>query len=100
MALWLLRPTAQRDDPRWQGRTIWREALVRARSAAEARLLAAERDIDPSRPPTGNESPSFRSGFIDEKLYRVDRAGEEDGPPEVLRLTAEAPESPRQPPDS
>lgn len=85
MPLWKLRPIAEAHDPRWQGRRIWREAVVRARTAAEARLVAATLDRRSPEPPNGNESESFRSGFVDEKLYRVDWVGEADGPAEVLQ---------------
>lgn len=88
MALWRLRPIAEAQDPRWQDRRIWREALVRAATAAEARLVAAGLDRRTAEPSNGNESESFRSGFIDEKLYRVDFAGEDDGPAEVIEADA------------
>ena len=85
MALWRLTPVAEAHDGRWQDRRIWREVIVQAGSAAQARLLAAELEADPREPLSGNESPSFRSGFLDEKLYRVDRAGDGEGEPAILR---------------
>lgn len=87
MALWMLRPTAQEDAAQWQGRRIWRKALVRASSSGEARLVATALDVDPEAVRNGNESHSFRSGFVDEKLYRVDWVGEDDGESEVLSAT-------------
>jgi hypothetical protein len=76
---WLIEPNAAQDDPRWQGREIW-QLVVAAPSAAFARL-EAERWALRQRSPVhigqvhfgpvhiGNESPSMRAGFIDEKLY-------------------------------
>jgi hypothetical protein len=92
MPIWRLVPAAAANDPRWQGRTIWAEVTVRANSAAEARLQAAELEYDPAAPPVGNESLGFRSGFDDEKLYWIVRLDTEDahdptkssGPPAVL----------------
>ena len=84
MALWRLTPIAEGRDARWQGRPIWRRVIVRAASAAEARLTAAALEVDPAEPLSGNESPTFRSGFLDEKLYRADREGEAQGPAEIL----------------
>ena len=85
MALWRLSPIAEIHDAWWQDRRIWREVIVRAGSAAQARLVAAELEANPGEPLSGNESPSFKSGFLDEKLYRVDRAGDGDGAPEILK---------------
>lgn len=85
MALWRLSPIADADDAWWQNRRIWREVVVRAKSAAEARLVAAELETVPAEPLSGNESPSFESGFLDEKLYRVDHAGDDAGAPAVLK---------------
>jgi hypothetical protein len=87
MALWRLSPVAEADDASWQNRRIWLEVVVRANSPADARLIAAKLEIDPCEPPLGNESPSFRSGFLDEKLYRVDHAGGDEGAPEILKAT-------------
>lgn len=44
---------------------------MRADTAALARRVAARLEYDPDEPPTGNESPTFRSAFEDEKLYWV-----------------------------
>jgi hypothetical protein len=71
MPVWRLVPAAAASDPRWQDRTIWAEVIVRADTAAEARLQAAQLEYDPTAPPVGNESLGFRSGFDDEKLYSV-----------------------------
>lgn len=73
MILWRIAPVADPRDTWWQGRRIWREVIVRAPSAAMARRIARRLDVDPDEPPVGNESPYFRSGFADEKLYWVTR---------------------------
>ncbi|WP_119458355.1 hypothetical protein [Rhodospirillaceae bacterium SYSU D60014] len=73
MILWRIAPVADPRDSRWQDRRIWREVIVRAPSAAMARLIAGRLETNPDRPPVGNESPAFRSGFTDEKLYWVAR---------------------------
>ena len=85
MALWRLSPVAELEDSWWQNRRIWREVVVRAGSPAAARLVAAELERDPAEPPSGNESLSFNSGFLDEKLYRVDRAGDDPGAPAIVK---------------
>jgi hypothetical protein len=73
VARWKLTPVASPDDPRWQGRTIWSEVIVEAPSAAFARHFAAEWELPNRRRRVGNESPSPKSGFEDEKLYWVRR---------------------------
>lgn len=101
MPLWRIVPAADPRDPRWQGRPIWREVIVRAPSAALARLLAARLD-SAETVPAGNESLGPRSGFSDEKLYwlrRLDDAasaglGSDNGRDGILRAVPwdEAPE--------
>ncbi|MDX1710417.1 MAG: hypothetical protein R3316_04700 [Rhodovibrionaceae bacterium] len=89
MALWKLEPVARPDDPRWQDYPIWREVVVRAASAGEARALAAELEATPEQT-SGNESISYGSRLADEKMYSCrqvhpDDAGETvDGDPGVL----------------
>jgi hypothetical protein len=73
VACWKLTPVASPDDPRWQGRAIWSEAIVEAPSAAFARQFAAEWELPDRLRHVGNESPSPKSGFQDEKLYWVRR---------------------------
>src|SRR5690625_7926259 len=100
MALWRIYPIAAPGDSRWQGRQIWREVIIRAPSAAFARVVATRLAGQAQRRyATGNESQAMRSGFLDEKLYWVRRLSPEDaaayeheGPPEVLgaRLEEEA----------
>jgi len=94
MTLWKLLPAAPEGSSYWLDHRVWKEVVVRATSAAEARLVAAEmerRQAD-DHVPVGNESHSFRSGFEDEKLYWVKRLNPDDepdpnpdGPEEILR---------------
>lgn len=66
---------------------------MRADNAALARQLATRLERDPSEPPSGNESLTFRSAFVDEKLYwavQLDAEetaafGGEAGEPGVIR---------------
>ena len=67
--LWKLEPIARPDDPRWQDFPVWRQVLVRAANAAEARALAAELEATPAQT-SGNESVSYGSRLSDEKMYR------------------------------
>lgn len=101
MPLWKFTPVAHRDDSRWQGREPWHELVVRADTAALARVVAS--DFDKREGSTrgirhvGNESVGFRSAFEDEKLYWVTQIEAEptgpsaSGPPEVVRAEREAP---------
>ncbi|MGF1610148.1 MAG: hypothetical protein ACFCUQ_12185 [Kiloniellales bacterium] len=96
MALWKIVPVADPGEPRWLDHPIWAEVVVRAPTAALARVLAAnmERRAMEVDAPAGNESHSFSSGFEDEKLYEVRRleprdepALDGDGPEAVVRAT-------------
>lgn len=73
LPLWRIHPVAQPTDSRWQGRRIWAEVIVRAQSAAMARLIASKLDEPPVPSRIGNETLCFRSGIEDEKLYWVRR---------------------------
>lgn len=83
MPLWKISPAASPDDDRWQGRPIWSELIVEAPTAASARVLASEWALSDQPTHIGNETPSPRSGFEDEKLYWVRRLR----PSEALQLT-------------
>jgi hypothetical protein len=90
MALWALEASAVAEDTRWLDFPIWTDVVVRAPTAAQARLVAAAMEAAEIGDPTtaGNETLSFRSGFQDEKLYQVRRIHlsdtPEEGPPAVL----------------
>lgn len=94
MQIWRLRPVAHQNDTRWQDHPIWKEVVVRAESAAMARVLAGrmEEEQEAGAPPTGNESVSVDNAFDDIGLYQAEPLGPEearafgtDGPAEVLR---------------
>jgi hypothetical protein len=95
-------PTARDTDPRWQGRQIFTEVLVRADTAGMARHLAArfELGVDPDATgqTIGNSSEPLGSALEDEKLYQMltlDDAALDDvirhGPPGVLRAVPAPP---------
>lgn len=73
MALWRIIPAARRDDPAWLTHPVWDDVIVRAPTAAFARLVAArmEENENPDRASVGNESSTFKSAFESEKLYHV-----------------------------
>lgn len=92
MPLWRLVPVADRTDSRWQDRRIWHDVVVRAPSAAMARLLAADAETHDVPARVGNEATGASGGFDDPVLYWVDRLdaeeaqayGGEDGPMGVV----------------
>lgn len=88
MALWVLEPVADPDDPRWQTRKQWQRVVVRAPSPAFARVVAETLDTSDVALEQGQEDPHLGSGFKDEKLYRAtpDQAASHplEGPDEVL----------------
>lgn len=73
--LWRLSPVAQPNDPSWQGRRIWSELQIVAGAAGQALLLAARFDFEQAgiRTPDSQDQQQLRSGFEDERLYRLDR---------------------------
>jgi hypothetical protein len=73
MYLWRITPSARSSDTRWEDHPVYAEVIVRAESAAMARLTAG-RALYKSDVKTqfGEErDPIFISAFNDEKLYRV-----------------------------
>lgn len=94
MALWLLQPVADPDDPWWQGRLQFSRVVVRAATPAFARVLAETLDTPETARESGQENAHLGSGFKDEKLYRVvpfhgEGYGSE-GPDEILDSTQRA----------
>jgi hypothetical protein len=78
--IYRLVPAADRGDPRWDIAPHQGEVTVRARSPADARLVAAEAEIDfpeVGAMPGDGVKADFASAFRDDKLYRVveDRSG-------------------------
>ena len=80
MYLWRIVPTARPSDTRWEDHPVYDEVIVRAESAAMARLTAGRSLYrDNVKTQFGEErDPIFISAFSDEKLYRVMRM-EADG---------------------
>lgn len=99
MPLWRFVPVADKTDSHWQDRRIWHGVIVRAPSAAMARVIADAAEEREARGAMGNETASFRGGFSDPNLYWVQRLGREeaakhgDGPDGVVEPgTPEEPE--------
>lgn len=72
LRLYRLVPIAQENDPRWDMASYQGEVVVRAFSPADARVVAAEAEVDyldvPAAPGHGN-STRMASAFRDDKLY-------------------------------
>jgi hypothetical protein len=81
LRIFRLVPVADRRDPRWDLAPYQGEVIVRARSPADARLVAAGAEIDfpdvGAKPGDGVKT-DFASAFRDDKLYHVvaDRSGD------------------------
>lgn len=81
MKIYRLVPDAAETDPNWDLAEPAGEVTVRARSPADARIVAAEAEIDfldTKTKPGDGVSTSFASAFRGDKLYRVI---EDDGSP-------------------
>jgi hypothetical protein len=78
MPLWRFVPVASRNDSHWQDRRIWHGLIVRAPSAAMARILAERAEERESRGAMGNETHSYRGGFADANLYWVQRLSDDE----------------------
>lgn len=92
MALWLFTPVAAPDDPRWLNHPRFSRIVVRADTAALARLAATEWELPTDTEAVGNESHGNIAGAMDEKLYSVSplpaeesEGLEPDGAPAVLQ---------------
>lgn len=92
MPLWRFIPIADENDSHWQDRQIWDGVVVRAATAALARVLADEAEEHRVRGVVGNETRSYRGGFSDPNLYWVERLGADEadahggsnGPEEIV----------------
>lgn len=71
--IYRLHPLAAPDDPGWSLHAWRGEVLVRAQTAGDARLVAAEAEAGSRTPREENDDVhSIRtSAFIDDKLYGV-----------------------------
>ncbi|KJS17661.1 MAG: hypothetical protein VR78_05825 [Hoeflea sp. BRH_c9] len=67
-------PSARPDDPRWDNAPNHGEIRVRALSPADARIVAADAEVDfldiDAKPGDGTTT-DFASAFRDDKLYHV-----------------------------
>lgn len=81
LRIYRLVPAADRGDPRWDLAPWQGEVIVRARSPADARLVASEAENDfpeAGAKPGDGVRTDFASAFRDDKLYHVveDRSGD------------------------
>lgn len=81
LKIYRLEPNTRPDDPRWDNAPNHGVLRVRALSPADARVVAAEAEVDfldiDAKPGDGTTT-DFASAFRDDKLYHV-RLEEEDG---------------------
>jgi hypothetical protein len=94
MHLWRIVPSARLDDTRWEDHPAYPEVVVRAETAAMARLTAGRALYHENMKTQFGEEhdPIFISAFDDEKLYRVSRIESDsrfqnNGPREVVSVT-------------
>ncbi|MDF2374555.1 MAG: hypothetical protein P1V21_27610 [Rhizobiaceae bacterium] len=74
LQIYRLVPSAAPDDPRWDNAPNHGEIIVRARSPADARVAAAEAEVDfldIDAKPSHGTSTDFASPFRDDKLYHA-----------------------------
>lgn len=72
--IYRLEPSARPDDPRWDNAPCHGIVRVRALSAADARVVAAQAEVDfldISAKPGDGTTTDFASAFRDDKLYHV-----------------------------
>lgn len=72
--IYRLEPTAAPDDPMWQNKPGHGVVVVAARTAGDARIVAAGRELDfmeIDSAPADDVSTAYASAFRDEKLYTV-----------------------------
>lgn len=74
MPLWRISPAPRDLESARLDYGRWSDVIVRAETAARARVLAAAELDDRSRV-TGNETAAGYAGLEDEKLYHVVRLG-------------------------
>lgn len=74
LKLYRLVPIAADDDPNWLGAKSHGEILVAARTAGDARIVAAEQELDfmdVDAAPAEDKTTKMASVFRNEKLYTV-----------------------------
>ncbi len=78
LKIYRLSPLAAPDDPNWQNATFQGEVLVAARSSGDARVVAAEAELDfleiDAKPAEG-VTTKMASAFRSDKLYSVIEEG-------------------------
>lgn len=91
LSLYRLVPIAAANDPRWDMATYQGEVVVRAYSAADARIVAADAEVDYrdlQAAPGDGTTTDMASAFRDDKLYTVvdEEPGENaaEGPREIV----------------
>ena len=72
MPIWRIVPVVSENDAAWLDYGRWTEVVVRATTAARARVVAAAELHDRSRR-TGDETSAGYAGLEDPKLYHVVR---------------------------
>lgn len=94
MPVWRIFPVTRPTSARWLDYERWSEVLVRAPTAARARVIASAELKDRSEP-IGNESAAGYAALEDEKLYHVVRVEDADdaGPDAVLEARWKQPDS-------
>ncbi|MCA1490303.1 hypothetical protein I6F11_05140 [Ensifer sp. NBAIM29] len=86
LKVYRLSPLAAPDDPNWQNVTYQGEVLVAARSSGDARVVAAEAELDfleVDAKPAEGVTTDMASAFRNDKLYNVIEEG--PAPAEVQR---------------
>jgi len=82
-----LRPVPGPEDPNWDLAPSHGVVVVNALSAADARVVAAEAEVDfldIAAAPGDGTSTRHASAFRSDKLYSVERIGEAGGPRGVV----------------
>ena len=78
LKIYRLSPLAAPDDPNWQNATYQGEVVVAARSTGDARIVAADAELDfreiDAKPAEG-VTTDMASAFRSEKLYTVVEEG-------------------------
>jgi len=78
MPIWRITPAPRNLESARQDYGRWSEVIVRASSAARARIVAATELADLTHP-VANESAASGGGLQDEKLYHVARIADGAG---------------------
>ena len=93
MTLWIFKPVAAPDEPRWLAGPIWSRLTVRAPNAGTARFLASRwesRMMQPGGEVGAVAEMDYQSALADPVLYEVTEADMPGnyGPDEVVEVAA------------